>query len=247
MRNVSMNRICNSPSRLSRRNPSPGYLSFTDREGQWGTGRDKTALLSGSSSLRGTGRDRERHPVALRLRSMFSASELPVFGTIRDSGGCEKRASEPGDEAFEVGASPFSMLRPSCRRCLRLERRCSRFGHLLVLLDGTGAHADGAHDITVAAQGYAARKDHEVAPVRVAKAEEGPSRLCLVHQVLCLALEGYRGIGFIDRDGNASYESAVHPDVCLEVPTRVDYCDVHGAVDLLRLLFCGGDNPPRLL
>src|SRR5215208_210886 len=114
------------------------------------------------------------------------------------------------------------MLRPSCRLCLRLERRCSRFGHLLVLLDGAGAHADGAHDITVAAQGYAARTDHQVAPVRVAKAEEGPPGLRLVHQVLCLALEGYRGIGLIDRDGNAPDQSAVHPDVCLEVPTRVD-------------------------
>ena len=75
-------------------------------------------LLSGSSSLRETGRDRERHPVAVRLRSMFSASGLPVFGTIGDSGGCEKHASEPGDEAFEVGESPFSMLRPYLRALL---------------------------------------------------------------------------------------------------------------------------------
>jgi hypothetical protein len=36
--------------------------------------------------------DRERHPVAVRWRSMFSASGLPVFGTIGDSGGCEKLA-----------------------------------------------------------------------------------------------------------------------------------------------------------
>jgi hypothetical protein len=28
-----------------------------------------------------------------------------------EAGGCEKHASEPGDEAFEVGARPFSMLR----------------------------------------------------------------------------------------------------------------------------------------
>ena len=54
----------------------------------------------------------ERHPAALRLRSMFSASRLPVFGTFGYSGGCEKHASEPGDEAFEVDASHFSMLRP---------------------------------------------------------------------------------------------------------------------------------------
>jgi hypothetical protein len=54
----------------------------------------------------------ERHPVALRLRSMYSASGLPVFGTFGDAGGCEKHDSEPGDEAFEVGASPFNMLRP---------------------------------------------------------------------------------------------------------------------------------------
>src|SRR5215217_6689299 len=259
-----------------------------DTEGQGETKQRFYQLLALLERQGGTGRD-------TRLRSdCGQCSRHPGFRTIGDSGGCEKRASELGDEAFEVGASPFiagfndigpvsltlwgvlrsivstSVVRESSKEAfsrhgpislqpavvcsglpagvaLRLERRCSRFGHLLVLLDGAGAHADGAHDITVAAQGYAARKDHEVAPVRVAKAEEGPSRLCLVHQVLCLALEGYRGIGFIDRDGNASYESAIHPDVCLEVPTRVDYCDVHGAVDLLRLLFCGGDNPPRLL
>ena len=49
---------------------------------------------------------------------MFSAYGFPVFGTIGDSGGCEKHASEPGDEAFEVGASPFSMLRPYLRALL---------------------------------------------------------------------------------------------------------------------------------
>jgi len=54
----------------------------------------------------------ERHPVALRLRSMFSASGLPVVGTFGYSGGCEKHASEPGDEVFEVDASPINMLRP---------------------------------------------------------------------------------------------------------------------------------------
>ena len=45
-------------------------------------------------------------------------SRQPGFHTIRDSGGCEKHASEPGDEAFEVGASHFSMLRPYLRALL---------------------------------------------------------------------------------------------------------------------------------
>src|SRR5919107_2053361 len=149
----------------------------------------------------------------------------------------------------EVGARPFSMLRSYLLTCgaLWLKRCCSRFCHLLILLDGAGAHADGTHDITVAAQGDAAGEDYEVPSMRVAKAEEGPSGLRLVHQVLCLALEGYRGIGLIDRDGNAPDQSAIHPDVGLEVPARVHYRDVHGAVDLLRLLFCGVDDLPRLL
>jgi hypothetical protein len=47
----------------------PEPFSFTDRSRHRGTGGDKTALLSSFSSLRGTGRDRERHPVAVRLRS----------------------------------------------------------------------------------------------------------------------------------------------------------------------------------
>src|SRR5215212_3289356 len=44
-------------------------------EGHGGTGRDKTALLSGFSFFRGTGRDRERHPVAVRLRSKRGRSK----------------------------------------------------------------------------------------------------------------------------------------------------------------------------
>ena len=60
----------------------------------------------------------ERHPVALRLRSMFSASGLPVVGTFGYSGGCEKHASEPGDESFEICARRFSMLRPYLRALL---------------------------------------------------------------------------------------------------------------------------------
>ena len=47
----------------------PESFSFRDTGGHEGTGGDKPALVSGSSSLRGTGRDRERHPVAVRLRS----------------------------------------------------------------------------------------------------------------------------------------------------------------------------------
>src|SRR5215210_5512036 len=111
----------------------------------------------------------------------------------------------------EVGARPFSMLRSYLLTCgaLWLKRCCSRFCHLLILLDGAGAHADGTHDITVAAQGDAAGEDYEVPSMRVAKAEEGPSGLRLVHQVLCLALEGYRSIGLIDRDGNAPDQSAI--------------------------------------
>src|SRR5215218_6503012 len=76
-----------------------------------GTGRDSggqgeticrfyrvLALLEGQG---GTGRDTQ-------LRSdCGQCSRHPGFRTIGDSGGCEKRASEPGDEAFEVGASPF--------------------------------------------------------------------------------------------------------------------------------------------
>ena len=38
------------------------------------------------------------------------------------------------------------------RRALRLKCRCTRFSHLLILLDGAGAHTDGTHDITVAPQ-----------------------------------------------------------------------------------------------
>src|SRR5215207_4797054 len=103
-------------------------------------------------------------------------------------------------------------------RPIRLKRRCSRFGHLLVLLDGTGAHADGTHDVPVTAQGYATGEDHEVSPVRVAQAKERPSGLRHIDQILRLALKGYRSIGLIDRDGNAPDESAVHPDVGLQVP-----------------------------
>src|SRR5215210_5973922 len=53
----------------------PESVSFTDRRRHGGTGGDKTALLSNSSSLRGTGRDRERHPVAVKLRSSLCSRE----------------------------------------------------------------------------------------------------------------------------------------------------------------------------
>ena len=88
---------------------------------------------------------------------------------------------------------------------------------------------------------------YQVSSMRVAQAEDRPSGLRLGYQVLRLALEGYRGVGFVDRDGDASDESAVHPDVSLEVSACVHYCDVHGAVDLLRLVFRGGYYPPRVL
>src|SRR5918998_5248301 len=132
-------------------------------------------------------------------------------------------------------------------RSIRLKRCCSRFGHLLVLLDSAGAHADGPDYLAVATQGDAARKDYEVPPMRVAQAKERPSGLRHIDQVLRLALKGYRGIGLIDRNGDAPDESAVHPDVGLQVPASVHYRNVHGAVDLLRLVFCGVDDPPRLL
>ena len=63
------------------------------------------ALLEGQGGTPGCG------------QNCGQCSRHPGFRTIGDSGGCEKRASEPGDEAFEVGARPFSMLRPSCRLC----------------------------------------------------------------------------------------------------------------------------------
>src|SRR5215210_1298519 len=44
-------------------------FSFRDMGGHRGIGGDKTALLSGFISLRGTWRDKERNPVAVRLRS----------------------------------------------------------------------------------------------------------------------------------------------------------------------------------
>src|SRR5215218_2058223 len=111
------------------------------------------------------------------------------------------------------------MLRPYLHAVLlRLKCRHARLGYLLVLLDGTGAHADGTHDVPVTAQGYATGEDHEVPSVRVAQAEDRLSGLRLVHQVLRLALKGYRGIGLIDRDGDAPDESAVHPNVGLQVP-----------------------------
>src|SRR5215216_5656807 len=143
-------------------------------------------------------------------------------------------------------SSEYAPTLPTCD-ALPLKRRCARFGHLLVLLDGAGAHADRPHNITVATQGDAPRKDYEVPPVRVAQAKDRPSGLRLVYQVLRLSLKGYRCIGLIDRDADAPDESAVHPDVGLQVPACVHDRDVHGAVDLLRLLFCGVDDPARLL
>ena len=53
----------------------PESVFFRDTGGHGETGKDKTALLSISSSLKGTGSDRQRHPVAVRLRSESTALE----------------------------------------------------------------------------------------------------------------------------------------------------------------------------
>src|SRR5215218_6066685 len=83
-----------------------------DTEGQGETKQRFYQLLALLERQGGTGRD-------TRLRSdCGQCSRHPGFRTIGDSGGCEKRASEPEDEAFEVGARPFSMLRPYLRALL---------------------------------------------------------------------------------------------------------------------------------
>jgi hypothetical protein len=98
------------PATFSVRSHSPSRTG-RDSGGQGETKQRFYQVLALLEGQGGTGRD-------TRLRSdCGQCSRHPGFRTIGDSGGCEKRASEPGDEAFEVGASHFSMLRPSCRLC----------------------------------------------------------------------------------------------------------------------------------
>src|SRR5215217_3212809 len=64
--------------------------------GTWG---DKTALLSGSSSLRGTERDRKGHPVAVRLRPKLGAQQTGLRARSR------RRFRRSGREARPLSPS----------------------------------------------------------------------------------------------------------------------------------------------
>src|SRR5215208_1617393 len=62
-----------------------------------------------------------------------------------------------------------------------------------------------------------------------------------------LLLEGYGGVGFVDRDRDAADERPVHPDMRLKVATGVHHRDVHGLPDLLGLPRGGVDDPSSFL
>ena len=121
------------------------------------------------------------------------------------------------------------------------------FGELLVLVDGTAAHAYGAGDLVAAHQHDSAREDDDPAVVGRLEAVERLSRLRHLCQVPCRHLERGRGESLVNRDVYAAQPGVFHTRESLQVPAVVHDSDVHGLADLLRLLHGSLDDLLYLL
>src|SRR5664279_4299275 len=130
------------------------------------------------------------------------------------------------------------------RQCL--ERRSAGFGDGVVLLARTTAHADRAHDFSVAFQRNASSEDHNLAIVGDMNAKELSARLRMRGQVLGPDIERARGVGLLHGNIDAADPRAIHAHVGHEVAALVGHRDVHGLTDFLRLLFGGRDHAARI-
>src|ERR1022692_2992703 len=128
----------------------------------------------------------------------------------------------------------------------RSERRSSGFGNRVVLFARATAHADGAHNFSVAFQRNAARKDHDFAIVGDMNAEELSARLRMCGQVPGGDIEGARGVGLLHGNIDAADPRAIHANVGHDVAALVSHRDVHGLTDFLRFLFGGRDHAARI-
>src|ERR1700687_3398365 len=91
-----------------------------------------------------------------------------------------------------------------------LERGSAGFGDGVVLLAPTTAHADRAHNFSVAFQRNASGKDHDFAIVGDMNAEELSARLRMCGQVLGRNIECPRGVGLLHGNIDAADPGTVH-------------------------------------
>src|SRR5664280_2638752 len=128
-----------------------------------------------------------------------------------------------------IAANTSSSISASCS-----ERRSSSFGDGVVLLARATAHADGAHNFSIAFQGNAPGEDHDFAIVGDMNAEKLSARLRMCGQVPGGDIEGTRGVGLLHGNIDAADPRAIHAnvrhDVCLLYTS--DAADEEDSVDL---------------
>src|ERR1017187_2173555 len=125
-----------------------------------------------------------------------------------------------------IAVNTSSYISASCS-----ERRSSGFGNRVVLFARATAHADGAHNFSVAFQRNASRKDHDFAVVGDMNTEELSARLRMRGQVPSGDVEGTRGVGLLHGDIDAADPRAIHANGRHDVAALVSHRDVHGLTD----------------
>src|SRR5580658_1914858 len=119
------------------------------------------------------------------------------------------------------------------------EGRGAGFGHRLVLLTRTAAHANRTDDFSGTPERHAACKDHDAPVVGSVDAKEVAAGLREGRQIAGGNIKGPGGEGFLDRNVDTAEPRAVHAHVGDEIPAAIRDGDVHWLANRGRLLLRG--------
>lgn len=117
----------------------------------------------------------------------------------------------------------------------------------MVLLAGTTADSDRAHNLAVFLEWNAAGKNHDLAIVGGMNPKKLAAGLGMRRQIFRRYVESTRGIGFLNRDVDTPEPCTVHPYVRNQISTCVRHRDVHRLANLFRFLFSGRNNFPSFV
>src|SRR5438067_462198 len=133
------------------------------------------------------------------------------------------------------------------RRSGRSESGRAGFGHGVVLVARTAAHANGANYFSIALKRYPTRKNHDLAIVRGVDAEKLPAGLRVRCQVFGGDVKRARGISLLHGNIDAADPGAIHAHVSHNVAAGIGHGDIHRLADGSRFLLRRNDNAASVL